>query len=434
MSNIINKIGILPDTNIDTAEIRREKSNEVISFVPRDILSGRRDIKLQKMDVITFYPKWIFNPVQVAGEVENPVIIPYYNGISLLDVMKSVKIKGEARYLKAEIFGSTLNQDFSLENSEASLENLQRNLRSVYLYDLLVKASAEANILLSPGDSIIIKPTFPTEKDRKITILGEVKKPGIYKYKSGMKLYNLIFKAGGYTEDAYPKGCIFIRRSAQRLQQEQINSTLQSMEEHLAKSQGYTSASPEEMAFLQMEVSKQRQLLEIIRQRSQQTLGRIALDIPDKLRALKSHSENIVLIDDDYIFIPATPSYVLVLGDVYNQLSLPYGEGKTLRYYLEQLGGQRKNADVESMYVIRANGKIVSKYQSRSLFNLFFSMKWRDNKIYMARDFDSMILEQGDTIVVPIEVKAPLMWRPLLRDITQIIFQSLATAVMAQNL
>jgi len=36
--------------------------------------------------------------------------------------------------------------------------------------------------------------------------------------------------------------------------------------------------------------------------------------------------------------------------------------------------------------------------------------------------------------VVPIEVKAPLMWRPLLRDITQIIFQSLATAVMAQNL
>jgi len=43
-------------------------------------------------------------------------------------------------------------------------------------------------------------------------------------------------------------------------------------------------------------------------------------------------------------------------------------------------------------------------------------------------------LSEGDTIVVPTELKIPIMWRPLLKDIVQIIFQSISTAVLAKRL
>jgi len=36
--------------------------------------------------------------------------------------------------------------------------------------------------------------------------------------------------------------------------------------------------------------------------------------------------------------------------------------------------------------------------------------------------------------VVPTELKVPIMWRPLIKDVVQIIFQSIATAVLAKRL
>ncbi|MCK5570340.1 MAG: SLBB domain-containing protein, partial [Spirochaetes bacterium] len=123
LSDLLGKIGILPDTNLDLAEIRREKQNEIVNFSPVDILSGKSDVLLEKRDTITFYPERVYKPVQVAGEVENPVLTPYYPGITLLDVLNSVNFKGDVKGLKAEVY---------------SEEN--KKYRAVYLYDLMIRA------------------------------------------------------------------------------------------------------------------------------------------------------------------------------------------------------------------------------------------------------------------------------------------------------
>ena len=157
----------------------------------------------------------------------------------------------------------------------------------------------------------------------------------------------------------------------------------------------------------------------------------MALDIPNRLEELKNSKENIELTDGDYIYVPSKPNYVLVLGDVYNQISLPYREGETVEYYLSQVGGLGKNANEDYMYIIKANGRVISKQQSSSLFK---GINWKDNKLYFGKDFFSMKLEQGDTIVVPSEIKVPILWMPLIKDVTQIIFQALSTAVLAQRL
>ncbi len=507
LSYILKNNELLVDTNIYYGEIVRKEfpdlKYEVINFSPKDIIEGKTDLELKPMDEITFYPKWVFEPVQISGEVKNAQIVPYYQGVKLLDVIKDVDLKEKPRFLKAVIYRkkekkkseetkevetlqnipykevpsdleylsqakkvftveelqnlspeeyalalqkrrfaqselegqvSSANKELIQQEAKREEEEKEERYTIVYLYDLLIKGDKNVNIELNPGDKILIQEIKASEKNKKVVILGEVLKPGIYNYEEGMRLSDLIEKAGGYTGDAYPRGLIFIRESAKKLQEEQLNISLLTMEETLAKSQeGYAAvgASPEEQALIQITLNKQKQLLEVLKQKAKLGLGRIALDVPSSLKELKKSKDNIELNDGDYIYVPSKPNYVLVLGDVYNQISLPYREDKTVRYYLNQVGGLGKNADKENLYVIKANGRVISKRQGNSFFGRF---RWEDKKFYFRTSFYDMKLEQGDTIVVPSEIKVPTLWRPLLRDVTQIIFQALSTAVLAKRL
>ncbi len=469
LKDLLNKVGILPDTNLYYGEIVRRNEPDyepnIISFAPLDVIEGEFNIDLKHLDIVRFFPKWVYEPIQVSGEVKIPRIVPYYKGITLLDVLREVELKYESRYLKAEIYRQKapeavgeflieggkeekLKEEENQDNSDTSLKknndekgkvknerkqtnNLISSIETVYLYELLNRG--EGNVELSPGDRIVIRKTEPTEKDKSVTILGEVNKPGIYRLKEGMTLYDLILEAGGYTEKAYPKGLIFIRESAKKMQEEHIRIALTALEENLARSEeglNLAGSSGEERVALELTLRKQRQLLSIIKQKAKLGLGRIALDVPDTLEELKNSESNIPLEDGDYIYVPSEPNYILVLGDVYNQISIPYVEGKPLSYYLQQVGGPGKDADLDNIYVIKANGRVIS----RRNFDRFFNFSWEDGKLYFGTDFMSMPLDQGDTIVVPAEIKVPVMWRPLIRDVVQIIFQAISTAVLAKRL
>ncbi len=443
LKQFMSKVGLLPDTNLYYGEILRKITEtnryEVINFVPLEILKGIKDIKLKKFDVVTFYPDWIYKPIVVSGFIKNPIIVPYYNGIRLLDVIRNVKLDVPPRKIKAEIYrqeakkfekqpeiNSEDNQILENQDNEQIKEEEQYE-RTVYLYDLLIRGDSSANVYLQPGDKILLKLTEDTEKDKTVTILGEVKNPGIYRYRPGMRLYDIVKLAGGYTEDAYPRGLIFIRKSAKKLQEEQLKISMLALEETLSKSEEGISAvgaTAEEQKVLEMTIRKQKQLLALLKQRAKMGLGRIALDIPNSLEALRNSPDNIELSDGDYIYVPSKPNYVLVLGGVYNQISLPYRKNLTVEDYLEQVGGLKDNADVNDIYIIKANGRVLSKKQFASINFVF--VKYNSFLKYRP--------EQGDAIVVPTKLKVPIMWRPLLRDITQIIFQSISTAVLAKRL
>ena len=80
LSDIIKKVGILPDTNKYSAGFRRDRTNRVFNFSPKDVLDGKIDYDLEKKDMISFYPKWLFEPLQVMGEVSNPGMVPFHKG------------------------------------------------------------------------------------------------------------------------------------------------------------------------------------------------------------------------------------------------------------------------------------------------------------------------------------------------------------------
>jgi protein involved in polysaccharide export with SLBB domain len=129
----------------------------------------------------------------------------------------------------------------------------------------------------------------------------------------------------------------------------------------------------------------------------------------------KGSSSDMVLEDGDELQVPQKPDTVNVLGEVYNPTSLIFEEDNpTVGYYLSRVGGPTENAEKGQMYVIRADGTVVSKKGSGSWLSGFESAK----------------LYPGDTILVPQKVIYP-NWMREIKDITQILYQiSLGAAVV----
>ena len=467
LRELMDVIGLLPDTNVYYGEIvRRDDLGEdplVINFTPVEVIRGEKDIQLKPLDEVIFYPSWMFKPIKVSGEIREPKIVPYYEGITLLDVLRDVDYTLDIKDLKAVVLFPEPEEQKGLEEdgkeeqrhedheeistgmktgTEAEDEEVEKDSDEtdrgrktkviLYLHDLLTKGKGD--IPLEPGTQVLILKKRPAEKTVSVTILGEVRNPGVYELREGMRLSDLIAQAGGYTEKAYPQGLILIRESAKRLQEEHLRIAINALEQSLSRSEegvGLVGGSAEERLALQITLRKQKELLNLIKERAKIGLGRIALDIPPTLEELRKRpDQDIVLEDGDYIFVPSRPNYVLILGNVYNQISVPYVEGKPLSYYLEQVGGPGKDADLDNIYVIKANGRVIAKRN----YDRFFSFSWDDGKLYFAEDFMEMPLDEGDTIVVPTKLKVPVMWRPLIKDVVQIIFQAISIAVLAQRL
>ena len=105
------------------------------------------------------------------------------------------------------------------------------------------------------------------------------------------------------------------------------------------------------------------------------------------------------------LLVPSTPSMVSVFGSVYSENSFIYRPQKQVSDYLTQAGGPTRSADRSSVYVLRADGSVLSKQQSGFL-----------------NSFDGTTLMPGDSIVVPEELDRTTMTRAL-KDISQIFYQ-----------
>jgi hypothetical protein len=92
------------------------------------------------------------------------------------------------------------------------------------------------------------------------------------------------------------------------------------------------------------------------------------------------------LKDGDALMVPSTMNEVHLFGEVYNQQSTIWKPGETVLDALTSAGGPTKYADIETMFIIRADGTVYSKEMA-------------------GRKFTSIRLSPGDTIVVPEEIE-----------------------------
>ena len=131
----------------------------------------------------------------------------------------------------------------------------------------------------------------------------------------------------------------------------------------------------------------------------------------EKLKDFKNTSYDITLEPNDRITIPATPSSVTVMGEVYNPTSMVFVDGKDIQHYLGMAGGPTVNADVDSIFVVKADGSVISRQQNRG---------------FLLRNFYQTEVERGDTILVPKDISR-FSWLQTTKDITDILFKIAST-------
>jgi protein involved in polysaccharide export with SLBB domain len=122
------------------------------------------------------------------------------------------------------------------------------------------------------------------------------------------------------------------------------------------------------------------------------------------------------LEDGDSLLIPHRPAAVSVLGAVYNRNSFLYRSNRRVSHYLELAGGPTRDADKGRMFVLRADGSVLSK---QSLGGGWWS----------GSRFSGLRLMPGDAVVVPERLNRGTGWRAV-RD-WSLVFSQFALGAAA---
>lgn len=242
-------------------------------------------------------------------------------------------------------------------------------------------------------------------QNKRVRVDGEVTRPGEYVLPPNSTLLDALRAAGGLTPLSYLYGTQFTRLSVQRTQQENYERALRDLETDFARASSTQRVSSGEQA-AQREAQQASTARLVERLRSLQPSGRVVLQWPSNGADLPP----LTLEDGDRLYIPPRPTTVGVFGSVFNTGSYLHNPGRTLGDYLRLAGGPTNGADEGSVFVVRANGQVVSERQSAGGI-------WRRSS-----EFSQLVAEPGDTIFVPEETDKTTFVQAA-KDWTQILYQ-----------
>jgi protein involved in polysaccharide export with SLBB domain len=249
--------------------------------------------------------------------------------------------------------------------------------------------SSPDNQLLKAGDVVTIFSRadldLPIEEHASfIQVGGEVNAPGVYRVNPGETLRDVVKQAGGLTPHSYLYASIFTRVSARQAQEKQLQQSTEQMQRELtAKFANATPQAGQNGADQQAQLTMQQTALAKLA--SIKPTGRVVLDMKPGAETV-ADIPDFPLEDGDIFYIPPRLSTVEVAGAVYNANAFRYKPGERLITYLNDAGGATREADQKRIFVIRADGTVVSR-QSRNS--------------HSHGKYENLRLLPGDAIVVP---------------------------------
>lgn len=370
-------------------DLRRD-GQQVATFDLYDLLlKGDRsaDRVLQAGDVIHVGPVGV--QAGFVGSVNKAVVLELKAGETVADALR---IAGG--------FSAVADRN------RLAIERLQdRNGARVVQLDLpagLTQAVHHGDVLRAFSAVDIALPV--QRQSKRVRVEGEVQRPAEYVLPEGSSLADALRAAGGFTPSAHVFATEFSRESVRRTQQENYERALRDLETNFARaSSSRRIASADEAAGETVRSSSTSRLLE--RLRTLRPNGRIVLQMAPDSQTLP----DLALEDRDRIYVPARATTVGVFGSVFNAASYLFSPGRNLDDYLRLAGGPTRGADQTSVFVVRANGNVVSNQQDSSWFK-------RSSAV------GELLAEPGDTVFVPEELNKSTFVQSA-KDWTQILYQ-----------
>jgi protein involved in polysaccharide export with SLBB domain len=359
----------------DSTNIKSDKLEINLTDFNKDNLASINNVLLQPNDIIQLFSNSEFGEQQfvyIDGEVRKEGKVRKYGGMTLQDLLYlSGGLKPSAEFGRLEI-ASIVDMD----SAQKGLKPTRTVVRSYSINSSLELDTAAARVALKPYDQVHVRknPSFAMQEN--IQILGLVKYQGYYprldKYE---RLSSYIERAGGLMENANIGGAMLYRKKSDYLK-DKLTTT--------AKAADTLSRTGKDSLLLQ------------------------SLDEPvsiDLYKALKNKDskQDIVLQENDIVYIPEINPFVTIRGRVQSPLKIAFDKNHTsLSYYIDKAGGLGIKPWRKRIYVTYANGR--SKRTKNFCFIHFYPR-----------------VEEGCTITVP--------ERPEGKDFSGNVVQAITTAL-----
>ncbi|MGH8178069.1 MAG: SLBB domain-containing protein [Steroidobacter sp.] len=336
--------------------------------------------------------------VSIGGRVRAPGEYPLEQNMTAADLIRAGGGLDDAAYAA------------TAELTRYEVVNGESRKTEVIELDLAGAAAGAsgADVALRAYDVLVVKETPDWREQESIVLSGEVRFPGTYPIRYGETLSSVVKRAGGLTEAAFPDGSVFMRHELVEQERKQVETLANRLQSDLAlvalqNMQTQNENTAETLAAGQSLLTQLR---------GAKPTGRLVIDLERALASTGSE-DDIGLRGGDQLVIPRLKPYVTVIGEVQNGTSHVWKRELARDDYVQLSGGTTQRADDKRIYVVRADGSVVSSSKGNRWFGRGGNVE----------------LEPGDTIVVPIDAERmrPL---PLWTAVTTIVY-NLAVAVAA---
>lgn len=353
----------------------------------RQIVLVHRDGTSSPVDLLPFFSigARAANPELNDGDV---VRVPFQDDKAIVQVFGAVQRPGEYTFHDGDSVSSMVRYVLGLtadaDNDSLELVSVDDNGMIVdrTFHRLNSDGSVTDDRLLHNGDRIYVRAVPDYRRVDRVVVRGEVRYPGSYPVEQGKtRLRDLIERAGGFEADAsIDDVALFRRRFASGFDPrfETINMI-----------------EPEKRTEEQMEYWWQKS-------REYRRPGEMTVDFAKLMRG--DESQNLVLMDDDSLFVPEMKGVIRVTGKVRNPGAVGFKQGLRYSDYIGLAGGFGWRADDGATEIVKEGS----------------------GEVFLASSDDDYVLEPGDAIFVP-EEKPGEFWGGLTTALT--ILAQVATII-----
>lgn len=327
-----------------------------------------RQLNLDALTMVHFFENY---SASIEGSVQTPGDYLVGPNVTLQDIVAAAG--GADSWTDthhAEIISTTISPD-SVAHTERKLVALDPTTLST--------------LEIHPRDEVRFSEVVASVGAGSITLQGQVRHPGVYRIERGERLSDVLLRAGGLTDVAYPYGTVFLRKSAAAA--ERINYDREAKEIADAIATGLTRQGPSRVTPDAMSATQ----LFIQQIKSTKALGRITVTADPAVLAANPQRD-VLLEAGDVVVIPQRPSTVSVMGQVSNPGSFPFDSSLDTDAYIDLAGGLNASADSSLIYVVYPDGS--AHHVERSWLKLQGDGIPPGSTIYVPRDFDQVDLRQ----------------------------------------
>jgi protein involved in polysaccharide export with SLBB domain len=401
------------DTDMNVALVVRELANsadiKVLSFSPSKVLSGaetKDNLELKSRDrivVLSAYGDRVGELAPYVAKLKRQAALGRLPKV--VTASGTVRFPGEFPMVEGmsvggliEIAGGLLDSAYSqsAEISRIDLSNPNRAVSAIVLSSLSNGSVAR----LEPFDFVEFRTIPGFRETQTISLEGEFVFPGVYAFDKSEMLSSVIQRAGGFTDEAFIDGSIFLRESLRKREQEELDRLTKVLNDeisaHRLKDVNSDIAVDDAQQVLQREA--------VAELASAEAQGRLVIPLAE---IVNYSTEDIFLKANDRLLIPKFSREVTVIGEVQRPTSFLHDPSFSQADYLIQSGGIKSSADKRGIYVVKANGQVI--IPTRGWF------KFRSAQANIG---------PGDTIVVPLDTDdSKINGIALLAEVSQIIYQ-----------